>query len=103
MELIQLLKDAQSEIQQLRRRNEILAAKVEFLVEILTRGRVIPFNVGGCNQTLYSHAACIKLYGKRNLNPMDLPEDSPLRIAWLASSPSAPPSDSSPSSESAYE
>ena len=51
-----------------------------FLKEILLGRNVTPFEIDGCDQTLYAHKECIKKYEGKDFP--SLPESSPLRQAF---------------------
>jgi hypothetical protein len=54
-----------------------------FLSEVLFGKRVKSFSVDGCNQTLYGHKDCLTKYAGKKINPLELPEASPLRKAFF--------------------
>lgn len=53
------------------------------MFEILMGDKVESFDVDGCHNTLFAHKDCLKKYAGRTLDvTVDLPESSPLRIAF---------------------
>lgn len=54
-----------------------------FLLEILMNKTVKSFEVDGCDNTLFAHAACLKSLPKDgNFDVLTLPPESPLRQAY---------------------
>ena len=52
----------------------------DFLYEILTNTNVETFEIESCHNTLVAHKKCLKEHNGKGLS--DLPERSPLRIAF---------------------
>jgi len=59
-----------------------------FIAEILLGDLVPQIEVKGCSQTLSAHHACIEKF--KGTQWADLPDESPLKRAWLKLQPEKP-------------